>query len=128
MRRAFCALVLALVAVPSATAALKPLHVTITGQSHHPVVGKPWHYAVKVTTAAGASVACRIHLQMLFSGSPVGEIGIHVVKNGIWQETFPAKGPDAFPPTARGEPLVLQATVTAKGYRTTKAGWSIVVR
>jgi len=106
----------------------KKLHVVLSGQSHHPVVGKTWHYDVKVTDAAGKPVACKIHLQMLLAGvSVVGEVGTHVVKNGAWQETIVAKGPNAFPPAAVGEPLVLQATVTAKGYAPAKARWPISV-
>ena len=117
---------------PAAIAApqAKKLHVVIKGQDHHPVVGKTWSYSVRVTDAAtGKPVACKIHLQMLLAGaSVVGEVGVHVVKNGIWQETIVAKGPNAFPPAARGEPLVLQAAVTAKGYAPAKARWSIVVK
>ena len=70
----------------------------------------------------------KIHLQMLLAGmSVVGEVGVHVVKNGVWKETIVAHGPDAFPLTAVGQPLVLQATVTAKGYAPAKARWAISV-
>jgi hypothetical protein len=111
------------------TAAPKRLHVAIHGQDHHPLVGKRWHFEVRVTDAAtGKPMACRIHLQFFFSGTPVGEVGVHVVKNGFWQEIFGAPGNPAFPPAARGQPLVLRATVTAKGYATARAGWSIVPR
>jgi len=134
VRRALVLLPLALAAVALAGPAaavpqLKKLEVVLTGQDHHPIVGKTWSYQVKVTDSAGKPVACRIHLQILLAGvSVVGEVGVHVVKNGIWKETIVAKGPDAFPPAARGEPLVLQATVTAKGYATAKARWPIVVK
>ena len=112
----------------SALAAQPELKVVIKGQSHHPVVGKTWSYSVKVTDAAGKPVACKIHLQMLLAGAGVvGQVGIHVVKNGVWKETIVAHGPNAFPPAAVGEPLVLQATVTAKGYAPAKAGWAISV-
>ncbi|HLY94948.1 MAG TPA: hypothetical protein VKP14_08890 [Gaiellaceae bacterium] len=105
-------------------AAAKP-KVTIVGQDHHPLVGKNWHYEVRVTLA-GKPVAAFIHLQFLFNGVPVGEVGKHTVKNGFWQETFSGKG--AFPAAARGQPLVLRATVTVKGHPVVKAGWPIVVR
>ena len=124
---AVCALGLA-VAAP-ATAALKKLHVTIQGQDHHPRVGKRWHYDVHVTDAAtGKPVACRIHLQFLFSGQPVGEVGVHNVTNGLWQETFGTPGHPPFPPASRGQSLVLEATVTKKGYKTARAGWAVVPR
>jgi len=134
MRRALVLLPLALATVvlagPAAAAPqLQKLRVVLKGQDHHPVVGKTWSYEVHVTNSAGRPVACKIHLQMLLAGlSVVGEIGVHVVKNGVWKETIVAKGPDAFPPASRGQPLVLQATVTAKGYATAKARWSIVVK
>jgi len=108
----------------TAASAAKPA-VTIVGQDHHPRVGKDWHYEVRVTLA-GKPVAAFIHLQFLFNGVAVGEVGKHTVKNGIWQETFSGKG--AFPAAARGQPLVLRATVTVKGHPVVKAGWPIVVR
>ena len=83
---------------------------------------------IATDAATAKSLTCRIHLQFLFSGTPVGEVGVHVVKNGFWQETFGAPGNPAFPPAARGQALVLRATVTAKGYGTARAGWSIVAR
>ena len=124
------ALAAAVLAGPGAAAPqAKKLHVVLTGQDHHPRVGKTWSYTVTVTNAAGKPVACKIHLQMLLAGlSVVGEVGVHNVKNGIWKETIVATGPNAFPPAARGQPLALQATVTAKGYATAKARWSIVVK
>ena len=116
-------------AAPAAATAAKTLRVVVRGQDHHPGIGKRWHYDVRVTDAAtGKPVACRIHLQFLFGSLPVGEIGVHVVKTGVWQETFGTPGHPPFPPAARGQHLTLQATVTAKGYRTARAGWAIVPR
>ncbi|HET8894311.1 MAG TPA: hypothetical protein VFM96_09475 [Gaiellaceae bacterium] len=110
----------------STAAAVKPT-VTIVGQDHHPLVGKKWHYEVHVTLN-GKLVAAFIHLQFLFGGSPVGEVGRHTVTNGFWQETFGTPGHPPFPAAARGQPLTLEATVTVKGHPVAKAGWKIVVR
>src|SRR5438105_5594518 len=85
--------------------AVGKLHVAVTGQDHHPVVGKRWHYSVKVTNAAGKPVACRIHLEFLFGSIVVGQVGTHFVKNGLWQETFGVPGNPAFPAAARGQKL-----------------------
>jgi hypothetical protein len=101
------------------------LHVVIRGQDHHPRVGKPWHYEVRVTGANGKAVGARIHLQFLFAGAPVGEVGKHLLRNGVWRETFGVPGNPSFPPAARGQPLVLEATVTAPGYPKAKAGWPL---
>jgi len=122
-------LVLALLLLPASPAlALQKLRVTITGQDHHPRVGKRWHYEVRVTNAAGKPVAARIHLQFVLGPLPVGEVGMHVVRRGFWEETFGIPGNPAFPAAARGQHLVLRATATAKGYATSKAGWPLVVR
>jgi hypothetical protein len=122
-------------APPTSTAAStqastgKPrLRVVITAESHHPKLGHTWTYRVRVTDkATGKPVACRIHLQFVFGGSPVGEVGRHRVANGFWKETIPAKGKDAFPPAAIGFTVVLRATVTAPGYPAAKAGWNVSV-
>jgi hypothetical protein len=106
--------ILALVAVAPASAATK-LKVVVTAQSHHPVLHHTWWYEVKVT-ANGKPVACKIHVQVFFNGFSVGEVGTHVVKNGVWKETIPAKGVNAFPPAAVGQQVVWHAIVTAKGY------------
>ena len=124
----FLVLLVAAAGASSAVAAPAKLQVVLKGQDHHPVVGKTWSYSVRVTNAAGKPVASKIHLQMLLAGmSVVGEVGVHVVKNGVWKETIVAHGPNAFPPASVGQPLVLQATVTAKGYATAKARWPISV-
>jgi hypothetical protein len=125
--RRLLVVVIALVLAAPAVAAPK-LHVVVTGQDHHPRVGKRWHYEVRVTNAAGKPVASRIHLQFLFAGVPVGEVGVHAVKSGVWQETFGAPGNPSFPPASRGQRLVLQASATAKGYAPAKAGWWVVPR
>ena len=81
-----------------------------------------------VTDAAtGKPVPARIHLQFYFNGFPVGEVGRHVVPHGVWKETIPGTGKDAFPPAAVGQPLVLHAAVTAKGYPPATAGWKVRV-
>ena len=99
----------------TSTAAAAKLKVVVTAQSHHPVLGHTWQYEVNVT-ADGKPVACKIHIQVFFNGFPVGEVGTHVVKNGIWKETIPAKGKDAFPPAAVGQHVTWHAVATAAGY------------
>ena len=116
------------VATTTATASTKLLHVVMGAQSHHPKVGQTWSYSVTVTDAAtGKPVAAHIHLQMWFNGASVGEVGVHNVKSGVWKETIPAKGPNAFPPAAIGQPLTLHAAVTSPGYREASAGWKLSV-
>jgi ribosomal protein S30 len=103
------------------------IRVQLAGQSHHPRVGERWSYEVRVTDAAGKPVAFRVHLQFLFGGVPVGQVGRHRVPNGVWRETFGVPGNPPFPERARGQPLVLQAVVTALG-ETRKVKYWIKVR
>jgi hypothetical protein len=85
-------------------------------------------YEVHVTDAAtGKPVAARIRLQFTFGGKPVATIGRHLVKDGVWKETIPATGKDAFPPAAVGPKLALRATATAAGYRTASGSWKVQV-
>jgi hypothetical protein len=112
------------------TATTRPpagIRVTLTADSHHPRVGKPWHYEVRITDAAGKPVAARIHLQILLGGSPVGQIGRHNVANGVWQETIGKGANQPFPAQARNIPLQFEAVVTAQG-QTKKVDYPITVR
>ena len=125
-------LALALVSISAAVlagtagAATPKLHVVVTAQSHHPVLHHTWAYEVRVT-ANGRPVACRIHVQVFFNGFSVGEVGTHVVRTGIWKETIPAKGTNAFPPAAVGQQVVWHAVATAKGYLPGVGGFPISV-
>jgi hypothetical protein len=103
------------------------IRVRLTADSHRPRVGKPWHYEVRVTDASGKPVAARIHLQILFGGTPVGQVGRHRVANGVWQETIGAGANQPFPARARNVPLVFEAVVTADG-QTKKVDFPITVR
>jgi hypothetical protein len=109
------------------TAAAPSLRVKLTADSHHPRVGKPWHYEVRVTDAAGKPVPASVHLQILFGGAPVGQIGRHRVQHGVWRETLGVPGNPPFPARARGIRLVFQAVATARGQRA-KANYWIQVR
>ncbi|HLX18669.1 MAG TPA: hypothetical protein VKR23_00820 [Gaiellaceae bacterium] len=127
MRRALLiALAIAAVTAGPATAAKTKLHVLVTAQSHHPALHKTWAYEVQVT-ANGKPVACKIHVQVFFNGFSVGEVGTHVVRNGVWKETIPATGPNAFPPAAVGQHVVWHAIATAKGYATGVGTWPVSV-
>ena len=103
------------------------IRVKLTADSHHPHVGKPWHYEVRVTDAAGRPVPATVHLQIVFGGAAVGQIGRHRVKNGVWKETIGVPGNPPFPAQARGIRLIFQAVANARGH-TAKANYWIKVR
>jgi hypothetical protein len=137
MRRAFVLLALVFLAAScgggakaptTSPATKKTLRIALTAQSHHPRLGHTWTYQVRVADAAtGKPVACLIHVQVTFGGAPVGQIGRHHVENGLWKETIPAAGKNAFPPAAVGQHVVWQAIATAPGYRRAVANWPISV-
>jgi hypothetical protein len=104
-----------------------PIRVVFHGQDHHPRAGKRWSYEVRVTDRDGNRVSARIHLQILFGGVAVGQVGVHRVRNGAWRETLGTPGNPPFPAAARGRRLVFQTVVTARGV-TVKRNWPIVVR
>ena len=99
----------------------------LTADSHHPRAGSPWHYEVRVTDRSGKPVAARIHLQILFGGAPVGQVGRHRVANGVWRETIGTGINQPFPARARNVPLVFEAVVIADG-QTKKVNYPITVR
>ena len=117
MRRALilCSAFVTALLLAGSASALTKLKVVVTAQSHHPVVGHTWWYKVAVT-ANGKPVACKVHVQVFFNGFSVGEVGTHVVKNGVWRETIPATGKNAFPPAAVGQHVLWHAVATARGY------------
>ena len=82
--------------------------VSFVAPTHSPVVNRPWQYVVRVTDVNGRPVRALVHVQVLFLGLPVGEIGKWNV-NGVWQQTI------RWPPQSRGHQLVLRALVTVKG-------------
>ena len=89
------------------------IHVRLTAPTHTPVANAPWHYVVQVTTASGAPTPALIHLQALFQGQVVGQIGLHRTAHGVWAETI------TWPNASVGQPLVFQVKATANGVTAT---------
>ena len=75
---------------------------------------------MRVRDASGRPLRARVHLQVLFNGAPVGEIGVHTVV-GVWKETI------NWPPESAGHPLVFHAEVTAAG-STVKLDYPLTVQ
>jgi hypothetical protein len=135
--RLFVAIVLvALTVVAGALAAVgksrSPIRVTLTAQNHRPRPNESpswhWGYCVKVRTAAGESVASKIHLQILLGRKPMQGVGFVSLKKG-YDHWCAAIGGEANVLLAvpRGTTLIFQAIVRAKGV-TVKRNWPIVVR
>jgi hypothetical protein len=108
------------------------MRVTLTAQNHRPRPSESpqwhWGYCVKIRTAAGESVASKIHLQILLGRKPVEAVGFVSLKKG-YDHWCAAIGGEANVLLAvpRGKKLIFQAIVRAKGV-TVKRDWPIVVR
>jgi hypothetical protein len=108
---------------PAPAIARSSIHVKITGENHHPVVGKNWTYSVTVTNAKGQKLAGTETTHYLYDGSVVGTEkpeNVHF-KNGRYRDTI------QFPATAVGEPLAVEAVVKTKD-GSGQAAWSITVK
>lgn len=84
-----------------------PVHATLKGQDHHPIVKKNWTYTVTVTDAHGHSLAGTVATEFAFQGSVVGHETppTHPLKNGRLKDTL------QFPAMAVGYPVELQVVV-----------------
>lgn len=109
-----------------------PIRVTLTAKNHEPRASespyKHWWYSVKVTTAAGKSVASTIHLQILSGRTPLEGVGLVTLKKGYdhWSAAIGGEA-SVLHGLPRGKKLIFQAVVRAKGV-TVKRNWPIVVR
>jgi hypothetical protein len=107
----------------SPTVTSGPVRVTLTGQSHTPIAGKPWNYTVRVTDAAGHPLSGTVETDFVFDG--LGVVGresppVHPLKGGVLHDNV------TFPPSALGHPLMLVTVVhTAAG--SVAAGWPVNV-
>lgn len=109
-----------------------PIRVSLTAQNHQPRAShnpyKHWWYSVKVTSAAGKSVASTIHLQILSGHTPLAGVGLITLKKGYdhWSAAIGGEA-SVLNVLPRGKKLIFQAVVRAKDV-TVKRDWPIVVR
>jgi hypothetical protein len=92
-----------------------PFRAVLRASTHRPRAGQPWPYSVRVTDLRGRPIAARIRMQVLFGGVPVGKVdgGRTFRFVGVWRE--PRRPPVIWPPRARGQSLVFEAIVSARG-------------
>ena len=108
-----------------------PIRVTLTAQNHHPVASHSpvvhWSYCVKVTTAAGTSVASSIRIQVV-SGRTVRPVALISLRKG-YNHWCQALGGEAsiLNTLPIGRKMFFEAVVTADGV-TVKRTWPIIVR
>ena len=92
-----------------------PFRAVLHAPTHHPRVGKPWLYSVRVTDLHGRPIRARIRMQVLFGGVAVGKVdgGKTFTFTGTWRE--PKRAPLIWPARSRGRTLTFEAIVTARG-------------
>jgi hypothetical protein len=128
-------LFLALTVVAGAAASEKSagrIRVTLTARNHDPHPrndpGWQWGYCVRITTAAGKSVASTTHLQILMGTTRVAALGSVSLRKGYDHWCAAIGGEDnVLLGVPRGKKLVFQAVVRADGL-TVRRNWPIVVR
>jgi hypothetical protein len=87
----------------------------LVAPTHRPRVNRPWPIAIHATDLAGHPIRARVTMRLLFGGIPVGKVddGKVWTFKGVWREP---KGQEIrFPATSRGQRLIFQALVTARG-------------
>jgi hypothetical protein len=100
-----------------------PVRASLHAESHAPVQGRNWAYAVRVSNAAGRPLSGSVEIQFVFGGQVVGRDTppSHPVRRGSWHDRI------IFPPAAVGQPLTFRAVVhTSLGSVT--LDWPIKVR
>jgi hypothetical protein len=100
-----------------------PVHATFTAPNHHPAVGKPWPYSVRVTDSSGHPLSGTVRIQFTFGGQVVGTDTppVHPVKAGRWHDNL------TFPKAATGQPVTLQAVVHTSAGSVT-LNWPVTAR
>ncbi len=109
-------------AAPATPGAL-PFKATLSATTHRPRATQLWHYTVRVVDLKGRPIQARARFQIVFAGPsapPPRRLGSHTFR-GSFTGTF------QWPRATRGEPLVFQAVVTAKG-ATRRLSYSVRVR
>ena len=100
-----------------------PVHVTLVGESHSPIVNQPWKYTVYITDADGRKLGGTETTHYTFSGSVVGTENPQNVRftDGVYHDTI------EFPAQSVGYPLAVQVVVQTSIGRGT-ASWTIRVK
>jgi hypothetical protein len=132
-RRLLLVTVVGLTATAGAAAAVepKPIRVALTAQNHHPRASRSpsvhWWYCVKVTTAAGTSVASTIRLQIVSGRALIRRLALVSLRKGYdhWCQAIGGEA-SILNTLPLGRRLIFQAVVTAQGV-TVKRNWLIVV-
>jgi hypothetical protein len=87
--------------------------------THRPEATRPWRYVLRVTDPQGHAIRARARFRIVFAGPsapPPRELG-----RGTFRGRY--AGTYRWPRATRGEPLVFQAIVTARGAMRTLRYW-----
>ncbi len=108
---------------PTTTTPAQPIHATLLGENHNPVVNRRWHYTVTVTDAQGHKLSGTETTQYTFNGAVVGtEKPSNVAfTDGVYRDTI------EFPAAAVGYPLDVQ-TVIHTSHGSVTLDWPVEVK
>lgn len=107
----------------SASVTTGPVHGALTAHNHAPIVGRPWAYSVRVSTADGKPLSGTVDIEFVFGGVVVGRDNppTHPVQTGSWRDTV------TLPADAAGQPLTFRAVVHTGGGSIT-LNWPITAK
>ncbi len=97
-----------------------PFTAVFSATTHRPRAATLWHYAIRVSDPAGKPIQARVRFLVAFagpSGPPPRQLGGAHTVHGGFRATF------RWPRATRGQPLVFQAIVTARGTTRRLAYW-----
>ena len=91
----------------SPTVTTGPVHASLHGANHSPVVGSHWVYTLHVTDASGKPLSGTVDTEFAFAGTVVGhEVPpIHRLKDGVLRDHI------EFPSSAVGHPITLVTVI-----------------
>jgi hypothetical protein len=97
-----------------------PVHASLHGANHAPIVGKHWAYTVHATAAGGKPLSGTVETEFAFAGTVVGREAppIHRLKDGVLHDTI------EFPSSAVGHPITL-VTVIRTNAGSVALGWPV---
>lgn len=97
-----------------------PVHASLHGANHRPIVGTHWVYTVHVTDASGKPLSGTVDTEFAFAGTVVGHEAppVHRLNDGVLHDKI------TFPPSSVGHPITL-VTVVHTTAGSVALGWPV---
>jgi hypothetical protein len=107
----------------SPTVTSGPVHASLHGANHSPIVGTHWVYTVHATDASGKPLSGTVETDFVFAGTVVGHEAppFHRLKDGVLHDTI------EYPSSSVGHPITL-VTVIHTSAGSVALGWPVTAR